>query len=157
MIQKAAAVRQEIPAAERVPAAVSETRFYHVINGPGTYSVPEIHRTLTVSEIDASAVGDFRHAQGDTAFFDAAVLTFPLTLRNWLAGDRFFPLGAPGRQKVKQFFIDHKVPKQERSVCPLLVARGRIAWIGGYRIAQWARVTESTRKVLRVQLSLALH
>jgi tRNA(Ile)-lysidine synthetase-like protein len=63
------------------------------------------------------------------------LLTEPLTLRPWRPGDRFRPLGLPGAKKLQDFFVDAKVPRDERRRIPLLVAGGRIAWVVGHRIA----------------------
>jgi len=61
-------------------------------------------------------------------------------------------LGVKGTQKLKEFFIDHKVPKVERPNIPLLVSGERIVWIVGYRIDERAKVTEKTEKVLVVKI-----
>jgi len=73
-------------------------------------------------------------------------------MRNFRPGDRFHPLGVKGTQKLKEFFIDHKVPKVERPNIPLLVSGERIVWIVGYRIDERAKVTEKTEKVLVVKI-----
>jgi tRNA(Ile)-lysidine synthase len=64
------------------------------------------------------------------------LLEAPLTLRGWRPGDRFRPLGMSGEKKLQDFFVDTKVPRQERTRIPLLVAGGRIAWVVGRRIAE---------------------
>jgi len=64
------------------------------------------------------------------------LLEAPLTLRSWRPGDRFQPLGMSGEKKLQDFFVDTKVPRQERARIPLLVAGGRIAWVIGRRIAE---------------------
>ena len=89
---------------------------------------------------------------GDTACFDFEELQFPLKIRSFRPGDRFRPLGMRGTQKVKAFFIDHKVPRFERERVPLLVSGERIIWVIGHRIDDGVKVTEKTRKVLKVQV-----
>lgn len=65
----------------------------------------------------------------------AKVLEAPLRLRTWRPGDRFRPLGLHGRKKLQDFFVDAKVPRDERQRVPLLIAGDRIAWVVGHRIA----------------------
>jgi tRNA(Ile)-lysidine synthase len=65
----------------------------------------------------------------------AKVLEEPLRLRAWRAGDRFRPLGLRGQKKLQDFFVDEKIPREERGCVPLLVAGDRIAWVVGHRIA----------------------
>lgn len=59
-------------------------------------------------------------------------------LRTRRPGDRFQPTGMAGTKKLQDFFIDAKIPRERRDSIPLLVARGGIAWVVGYRIAEWA-------------------
>jgi tRNA(Ile)-lysidine synthase len=64
------------------------------------------------------------------------LLEAPLSLRGWRPGDRFRPLGLPGRKKLQDFFVDAKVPRHQRGWLPLLLSGGRIAWVVGHRIAE---------------------
>jgi tRNA(Ile)-lysidine synthase len=73
-------------------------------------------------------------------------------MRNFRPGDRFDPLGVKGIQKLKEFFIDHKVPRVERPKVPLLVSGERIVWVVGYRIDERVKVTEKIKKVLVVKV-----
>jgi tRNA(Ile)-lysidine synthase len=78
-----------------------------------------------------------RMDRGDPSreIMSAALLTGSLTLRAWRPGDRFRPLGLPGAKKLQDFFVDAKVPCDERRRVPLLMAGDRIAWVVGHRIA----------------------
>jgi tRNA(Ile)-lysidine synthase len=76
-----------------------------------------------------------------------------LTLRPVRAGDRFRPLGLKGSQKIKKYFIDHKVPRRRRWSCPVLVSRGRVIWLAGHRTAEECRVTPVTRVLLRAEIT----
>ncbi len=95
-----------------------------------------------------SGVMNTRHADER---FDAEALGAQLCVRTWRAGDRFQPLGMGGEKKLQDFFVDEKVPRRQRGRVPLLCAAdGRIAWVVGYRIAEPFKVTEQTRRVLRI-------
>jgi len=86
-----------------------------------------------------------------TAFFDAdSVGDAPLTVRGRKTGDRFQPLGMSGEKKLQDFFVDEKVPQPQRSLIPLLACGERIVWVVGYRIADWAKVTEKTTRVVKL-------
>jgi len=98
---------------------------------------------------------DLCHAGQNTGFFDRDVLSFPLALRNFRHGDRFTPLGMTGTQKIKNLFINKKVPRKERARCPILLYQGKIIWVAGYRIDESVKVKPSTKNVLKVELSLA--
>ncbi len=54
-------------------------------------------------------------------------------------------------KKLKDFFIDQKVPIKERNSVPILVAEdGKILWIVGYRRSNLGIITKNTRKVMRI-------
>ena len=91
-----------------------------------------------------------------TERFSMAAIGGRLTLRTRQTGDRFQPLGMTGDKKLQDFFTDAKVPRSLRDRVPLLVSRGRIAWVVGYRIAEWAKDDSAAgpgQRVLWVKVS----
>jgi len=88
-----------------------------------------------------------------TACLDFDVIQFPLTLRHWLHGDYFYPLGMDQMKKISDFFVDNKVPLPDKERAWILASGRKIVWIVGYRIDHRFRITERTKKVLilRVQ------
>ena len=75
-----------------------------------------------------------------------------LVVRNRRPGDRFKPLGSIGFKKLKDFFIDEKVPRRKRNDIPIIQADGQIIWVGGMRVDDRFKVTEETKRVLVVEL-----
>jgi len=118
---------------------------------PGRTFIEEIGREVVIEETNRDKFKNY-HGPPNTALMDYGTLQFPLKMRNFRPGDRFYPLGVKGTQKLKNFFIDHKVPKFERPKVPLLVSGEMIAWIVGYRIDERVKVTEKTKKVLVVKV-----
>jgi tRNA(Ile)-lysidine synthase len=92
---------------------------------------------------------------GDSgAVLDAVAVGRRPFVRTWREGDRFQPLGMKGAKKLQDFFVDEKVPRQNRGRVPLVCATdGRIAWVVGYRIAEPFKVTPQTKRVLRMRLA----
>ena len=76
-----------------------------------------------------------------------------LLARSRAPKDRFYPLGAPGSKKLKDFLIDRKIPLEERDNTLLVLAGEEIVWIVGYEISQLCRITEETNSVLLLSLS----
>jgi tRNA(Ile)-lysidine synthase len=86
------------------------------------------------------------------ACLDYDSIQFPLTIRHWLHGDYFYPLGMEQMKKLSDFFVDEKVPVPEKE-CTWILASGRkIVWIMGYRIDNRFRITDRTRRVLLLRL-----
>ena len=73
------------------------------------------------------------------------------TIRTRQAGDIFRPLGMGGQSvKVREFFINNKIPRKQRDGWPIVCADEEIAWIPGIRIAHTYRLTQKTGKVVRM-------
>jgi tRNA(Ile)-lysidine synthase len=118
---------------------------------PGRTFVGEIGREVVTEEMDVDGPSGMPRVSSETAFLDYHVLQFPLRLRNFRPGDKFQPLGVKGSQKLKEFFIDHKIPRFERSKIPLLISGERIVWVVGHRINECARINDRTKKILKVK------
>lgn len=86
------------------------------------------------------------------AVFDLACLSEALTVRNFRPGDRFQPLGMQGHKKVKDLFIERKVPLSLRRTLPLLLAGAEILWIPCCGRSEVAKVRAETREVVKVSL-----
>ena len=119
---------------------------------PGRTLVKELGSEIIVEDIPWGEQKIEFSASPNTAFLDHESLLLPLRLRNFRPGDRFQPLGVKGTQKLKAFFIDHKIPKFDRARVPLLVSGENIVWMVGYRIDERFKVTKETRRVLKVTL-----
>jgi tRNA(Ile)-lysidine synthase len=75
----------------------------------------------------------------------------PILVRNRSDGDRFVPLGMNGEKKLKDFFIDLKIPRRERDRIPLVCDETGIIWVVGYRIDDRYRVDETTDEILIIK------
>ena len=96
-----------------------------------------VHPGLNVS-IEAIPADQFR-GEGDgktTVFVNAEKLLDRAVLRARREGDRFHPLGAPGEKKLKEYFIDRKVPLPERDFTPLIAIEKEIVWAVGQGVSE---------------------
>ncbi|MGN1400642.1 MAG: tRNA lysidine(34) synthetase TilS [Bacillus sp. (in: firmicutes)] len=70
----------------------------------------------------------------DVFCFEAGSVRLPLTVRSRLNGDRIQLKGLTGSKKVKDIFIDAKIPVAERDVWPIVEdGDGNIIWIPGLK------------------------
>ena len=95
------------------------------------------------------------HAEGGShiAVLDADRAGHRLCVRSRRPGDRIWPLGMSGSRKVQDLMVDDKTPVAERDGVPLVVSEHGVVWVVGHRMAQWARVREDTKRVLRLKFS----
>ena len=85
-------------------------------------------------------------------YFDYDKLTFPLKVRTRKNGDRFTPLGHRSEKKLKDFFMDQKVDREKRDEIPLIISNEKIIWLTGLRISDDFKVTESTKRILKIEV-----
>jgi len=74
-----------------------------------------------------------------------------LEVRNWLPGDRYRPLGAPGSQKLQDLFVNAKIPRYARRSAPVFLSRGRICWVSGLRVGEEFRVKPGSSRLLIIE------
>lgn len=75
-----------------------------------------------------------------------------ITLRNRQEGDRFSPLGMKGSKKLKDIFIDLKIPREKRDTIPLLCFDDDISWIMGYKISEKYKVNNKANNIIEVSV-----
>jgi tRNA(Ile)-lysidine synthase len=83
--------------------------------------------------------------------FDRGALAQPLVLRNFRHGDRIQPFGMAGHKKVKDLFIEKKMPLRERARLPLLVMGEEVLWVPGYARSAIGRLGPNTAEALSIR------
>ncbi|OPY66645.1 MAG: tRNA(Ile)-lysidine synthase [Syntrophorhabdus sp. PtaU1.Bin050] len=73
-----------------------------------------------------------------------------LSVRTFVEGDRFVPLGMDRSVKLKDFFISRKIPREMRRSIPLLLSGKEIVWVIGHRLDERYKVTADTTRTLKV-------
>jgi tRNA(Ile)-lysidine synthase len=125
--------------------------FLYELSGTGDTRINEIGRSIRIEELINNPHITLE-AYADMAMVDRGLVSFPLTLRNFRPGDRFIPLGMKGHRKVKDFFIDLKIPSHTRKKIPIILTGDQIIWIAGYRISDCYKVTPDTKDILKISL-----
>ena len=80
--------------------------------------------------------------------FDYDKLSGGIILRNRKPGDLIRPYGSSGEKKLKEYFIDKKIPREKRDRVPLVVQGDRVVWIIGMRTSQDFRADHDSKKIL---------
>lgn len=117
------------------------------LNVPGTTEIEPVHLAIR-AEVNPPA-GNYRESSSTEAFLDRDRVGATVWVRFAQPGDRFWPLGSSGSKKLKSFFIDQKVPVEERRSTPILTdAQGHIIWVYGRRISDCFKVVPETSNIL---------
>jgi tRNA(Ile)-lysidine synthase len=125
--------------------------YSYAIEGPGTFYLGAIDRTITLEKMEGG-INDINEASETKVYLDADKIRYPLIVRNFRPGDRFIPLGMKGHKKVKDLFIDLKIPSEIRALTPIVTTQNDPVWICGYRIDDRFKVTPVTERILKVTI-----
>ena len=123
----------------------------YLVKVPGAIHIPELSLILETSIIPKSKFCGIDKSDPYSAYFDYNHISHPLYVRTRMPGDRFYPLGLCAHKKMKNFFIDKKIPRCKRDNWPILVAGEEIIWIIDLRMANPPRVTSKTTLILYVR------
>ncbi len=85
-------------------------------------------------------------------FVDKKKLKFPLTVRHWQEGDYFHPLGMKGKKKLSKYFKDEKMSLLDKENTLLLCSGDYIIWVIGKRADSRFKVTDKTKKIIKIEL-----
>lgn len=135
--------------------------FDYPLNVPGEVEVLEAGIRILADWLPLDGQIRVRRPGGerDEAILDAGKVReagLPLRVRSRRPGDRFAPLGLGGHKKLKDFFIDRRIPEEARDSVALVTTGDRILWVVGMAVSHDFRVTAETAEALclrRVQLS----
>jgi len=126
--------------------------FNYTLSIPGEVFLQEIQKRIKASVLPIEKVAYVVERGASEAYFDAGKVKKPLLIRNPRPGDRIHPLGMQGSKKVKDIFIDGKVPIQERKMVPIVISNGEPIWVVGFRMDERFKIDERTKEVLKLEI-----
>ena len=87
-----------------------------------------------------------------TKWFDYDKISSTLMLRTRKKGDYLTINSRMGHKSLQDYFVNEKVPRQERDRIYLLTDASHVLWIPGFRISEYYKVDENTRTILQVSI-----
>jgi tRNA(Ile)-lysidine synthase len=141
-------LRRERHAIAWEPAAPNGSREHVAIATPGSHRRGD--ETLALSE---SAPPESPRTPRGEAWLDADAIRWPLAWRLAQPGDAWRPLGSPGRQTVRKYLADRKVPARTRAVIGVVADTEGVIWIPGHAVAERVKLTPATKRALHGRLT----
>ncbi|MGL5151988.1 MAG: tRNA lysidine(34) synthetase TilS [Clostridium sp.] len=83
-------------------------------------------------------------------YFDYDKINGNIIIRKRRNGDKIQPLGMNGNKKIKDIFINSKIPTEKRDLIPIVQFGDNIGWIVGVKTSELFKVTKDTKKILRI-------
>lgn len=117
------------------------------------FELNEINKQLKLKILHQWSPKLINNRDQNKEFIDYEKIHSTLYIRPFEPGDWFVPLGMKGKKKIKEFFIDEKVPSYKRLSVPLLVHGRDIVCVLGYRLDDRYKITPETRKVIQIEIT----
>ena len=127
---------------------VLDEKFFEDILKEEKRKMIELENVQISFECKDCVEGEF-HEKLYTKEFDYDKMKFGLEIRNRKDGDYINLKG--GRKKLKDYFIDMKIPREERDKILLLAKGSQVIWIVGYRINEEYKITKQSKTILMVE------
>lgn len=115
---------------------------------PGKYTLSDGSQILICEENTTCIKFESKR----TMSIDGDKAAFPWLVRSYKAGDIFQPSGMNGHKKIKNLFIDLKIPLQIRKTIPLFIADKEIFWVGGIRHSGKVAISGESKKIITIKL-----
>ncbi len=127
----------------------------YALSLPGRLSFPgweiEVREDELITAREAIQLGQLENQ----VWLDADCLSFPLVVRCGQPGERISPLGMGGKtQKLSDYWINRKIPRQARLQWPLIFSGPSIIWVTGLGISDYAAITPRTQRVVQISLQI---
>src|SRR5699024_5645382 len=88
-----------------------------------------------------------------TKRFDYDIIKYSLSARTRQSGDYLVIDEKGSRQKLKSYFVNEKVPREERDRMLLIADGAHIIWVPGYRMSRAYHVNSRTEKILEIKIT----
>lgn len=136
-------LRLEPPSAER-----EAEEYEYRLPVPGQIEVPELGLRIEAALADGKSVPPSERNR----LLDPARLPRELTVRNWRAGDRFWPAHTKAAKKVKELLSDRHIAGPEKRLWPVAVAEGiGLVWMRGFVVPADLQPAPGASRVLWIQ------
>lgn len=128
-----------------------DTNFNLKLNIDEKIYCDELSKYITLKSIYNKK--DFKMENNDMIkYFDLDKIKGDISIRYRKNGDKFSMLGMKGSKKIKDIFIDLKVPREERDFIPLICFDNEISWIVGFRVSEKFKIDRNTKNILRISI-----
>ena len=116
----------------------------------GENIIPALRSKIILRVIKRDEYSKIKYRE-DVKYFDYDKIN-NISIRFRQEGDKFSPIGMNGSKKLKDLFMDLKIPREKRDNIPLLCFDEHIGWIIGYRISEKFKIHNQTNNILEVKI-----
>ncbi len=115
---------------------------------PGAVEVPELGARIEARVVDAAGVPEDERG----GLLDLESIPKEVLIRNWRAGDRFWPAHTADAKKVKELLSHRHATGMEKKLWPVAVAKGcGLIWMRGFAVPAAYRALAGAEKAIWIR------
>lgn len=124
--------------------------FEYILNIPGSTYINECNCFVNIKIVKKNEL--YFMDSEFIKYFDYDKIKNEIKARNKRDGDFIYPKGMKGRKKIKDIFIDKKIPREIRGKTLLIALESEVVWIFGLRDSRNYKVDENTKQVMEIEI-----
>jgi tRNA(Ile)-lysidine synthase len=122
--------------------------YQYALMVPGVVEVPELGARIEARVVDTEGIPEGDRGQ----LLDLEHMPNEVLIRNWRAGDRYWPAHTASAKKVKELLSDRHAAGAEKKLWPVAVAEGcGLVWMRGFAVPAAFRVSVGARKAIWIR------
>jgi len=111
---------------------------------PGEVVVPQLNSRFEAVVVSATAAKEYNPDH----LLDLGQVGKQLYIRNWHAGDRFWPAHSRASKKIKELLQERHITGEERRLWPLAAVGSEVVWLRGFPVATNLRAKDGQDSVM---------
>lgn len=120
------------------------------INKEGDYSL-KLNKELVSLTVERDVLANVRFEENKyTKWIDCDIIENGLQFRTRRTGDYIIVDEKGSKKKLKDYFIDRKIPKEKRDSIGLVTRGNEVVWILGYRLSAAYKVSSNSKNILKL-------
>jgi len=122
--------------------------YEYALTVPGAVEVPELGACIEARVVEASEVPEQQRGQ----LLARERVPGKVLIRNWRAGDRYWPAHTAAAKKVKELLSDRHATGAEKKLWPVAVAEGGgLIWMRGFAVPAAFRAPDGARQAIWIR------
>ena len=148
-------LREKAPGRELRKTRETGGGFETALKIPGEVWIPGAGRRISCRFVDNIHISKAKEMpqKSYTKWFDYDIIKYSLSARTRQSGDYLIVDEKGSRQKLKSYFINEKIPWEEREKMLLIADGEHIIWIPGHRMSREYQISGATKKILEIKIT----
>lgn len=128
-----------------------QAKYEYRWSGRKSLKIKEVNSIFEGKELGMEDFASLDFNDNVYAYLDLEKLRFPLLVRSRREGDRYRPLGSPGKKKLKEIMRAKHIPLSQRKSQPLFLSGKEIVWVLGLPVSEKYKISHQTKRIFVIR------